>query len=180
MPPHRQDYFILTKWSPKEASYGAGVDMSTGTVWNEIDEPALPVVVKERVTNENRVKGHHGSTKAGVKVAGVSVEEFTISFPLRVDLFQYFFKLLVSNGVEAGVGPYTQTMKEPAPGTNPFSTSFVIAKDRGDTATFKQYDGVICTQIEFTVDDGPEITCTATCMADGSEGDASAISAPAA
>ncbi len=180
MPGRDQDSFFLIGYTPREATYGAGVADGALTVWHEVEAPTLAQYKPEEITNQTKAKGHP-YVGAG---RGTLIKErvtYPIEFDANLELVAFLMCSMFANRTGGGTPPnYTHTIKYPGAAViNPWSFSFIHASDRSSTASFFKYNGVYCSSLELTMAGRGPIKAKAELVGDGSQVAAAAITPPA-
>ncbi len=174
-----QDSFLLIGYTPREATYGAGVDNAALNVWHEVEAPLLAHYAPEEVTNETKVKGHpYVSPGSGMLIKERS--RLPITFDANLELAHFLLISLMANAANTPAPPnHTHVVKYPGAGVmSPWSFSFIHASDRSSTATYIKYNGAFCSSLELSAEGRGAIKGTAEIIGDGSQVDASAVTPP--
>ena len=172
-------FFWLTQLAAKEATYGAGIaPLSNLNQWFHLNGASLIAADMEEDTDEDEAKGFVGISESGGTVTAKR-SEGELEYKLNIELFPLFLKSLVANISTSGVTDYTHLFKQPAGSVqSPHSFNVVQATDRLDTSTFFEYRGIVANNINLSLDGKKPWQCTVGLKGDGSELDASAVTAP--
>lgn len=163
-----QQAFFLLNLGRREAAYGTPI--TPLETWYRFIEGNLLKRSLGVVDDANEVRGTQYPTKDSDLKIRESVKG-PFRFRLNTELFAYFVGAALGNVDTTGSGPYTHVFTPPTPATNsPWSITAVQAQDRTDTATFKEYAGLVVNDLGFSI--GPDfgvIECDGNLMSDGGE-----------
>ena len=173
---YEQNSFMLLNLGRRELTYGAGV-ASGVEEWYKFTGPGLFKSNLEEDTDETEIKGSRYPTVSTLVSARTS-GEFT--FKMNLELLPFFLGLICGNLEKSGETPtFTHTIDSPGvAAVSPWSTALIQAQDRGATTSFKSYNGIVITALEFEISDAGAIEVKVTAKGDGSEVDASTTPPP--
>lgn len=175
-----QNNFIVLPHTPKEAAYGTAVADGAILQMYPLAEPSLAEVVKERVYDEEHIKGHEFPMDDAQMTEIWRDATVPLVFPATAEICGLLFAQAFGANNTTGAGPYTHTITAQDGRTSDQlpSISFVQGT-RGQTATYEKYKGCIPNEVRFAVENRGRINVASTYFTDGSEADASAFSIPA-
>lgn len=174
-----QDVFWQLKLGNKEASYGAGVDLSSGPQWYKVQGPGLFHLAQKQEDDSKDVKGHPFVSDGSSVITELHTKG-TIEFKLNTELGMFLIAAAMAKVTTTGSTNYTHVSKWPGAGVDaPWSFSVIQCTDRNNMSSCRQFNGVYVEDIEITLDKSGFVMCKANLKGDGSFVDASSITAPA-